>query len=259
MPELPDLQVISKNLSKTFSGEKLLKVTIHKTKKVTTPSEVLNNALGGCKVVSIDRDGKELIIKLDNGEKLALHLMREGQLSTTKDEKGKHKIVELEFENDKYLVMSDFMKQATVVLGPESSSVPDALSDDFTLDYLVSRLTKKKSSTIKPFLVDQSNVKGIGNAYADEILWAAGISPKSKCGKITDDAVKTLHAKIGDVLHYAEQKIRERDPNLISGEIRDFLNVHTKTSTHSPTGAEIIKEKISGKSTYYTSEQKLYQ
>lgn len=259
MPELPDLQVISGNLARRFVGKRLSSVTVQKTKKLTTSSGEFASAFAGATLASICRDGKELKLNFDNGNMLALHLMREGQLTAEDDGSSKHRIIELRFEGGAYLAMLDFMKQATAVINPPQNSVPDALSDSFTLEYLSSILAKKKTVTLKAFLVDQSNMRGIGNAYADEILWAARISPFSKCGNVPQESVTVLYEKIGEVLKGAEAKIRERSPDLISGEIRDFLNVHRKDVSQTPTGVEILNEKVGGKSTYYTSEQALYE
>lgn len=259
MPELPDLEVIGKNLEKRLSGKKVQNVNASKTKKQTTTTEQFVGALSGATVNSVRREGKELLFSFDNGIKVSMHLMREGQLYINEDGNIKHQIIKLEFEDGDFFVMSDFMKQAVAVIDPELSEVPDALSEGFTIDYLTSRLAKKKTATIKGFLVDQSNIRGIGNAYADEILWAALVSPKTKCGKIPQDAIEVLYQKIGEILLKAEDSIREREPDLISGEIRDFLCVHNKNATESPTGQPIINEKIGGKSTYYTQEQVLYE
>ncbi|OQW66771.1 DNA-formamidopyrimidine glycosylase family protein [Methylomonas sp. 11b] len=259
MPELPDLQVISKNLEKRLLGKKVLKVNASKTKKQTTTTEHFMDALCGASVSAVSREGKELIFSFDNGVKVSMHLMREGQLYINEEGNIKHQIIKLEFEDGDFFVMSDFMQQAIAVINPEYSDVPDALSENFTIDYLASCLDKKKTATVKGFLIDQSNMRGIGNAYADEILWAALISPKTKCGKLPRDAIEVLHQKIGDVLLRAENSIVERKPDLISGEIRDFLCVHNKNATESPTGHSIINEKIGGKSTYYTQEQVLYE
>ena len=259
MPELPDLEVISKNLEKRLSGKKIKKVNASKTKKLTTTTEQFMDTLKGATVKSIKREGKELFFYFDNDTIINMHLMREGRLHINEDGNEKHHIIKLTFEDDDFFVMSDFMKQAIASINPGIPEVPDALSENLTIEYLTARLDKKKNSTIKGFLIDQNNIRGIGNAYADEILWAALISPKNKCGKLPSSAIRTLHEKISEVLKKAEVSIREHEPDIISGEVRDFLSVHNKKSTESPTGQTIIKEKVSGKSTYYTNEQVLYE
>jgi formamidopyrimidine-DNA glycosylase len=112
---------------------------------------------------------------------------------------------------------------------------------------------------VKSFLLDQQLLGGIGNAYADEILWEARISPKSVVGKLPDQAVVKLAASIPAVLNHAIDYLRRHHAGMISGEIRDFLAVHNPKAKASPTGAPIIIEQIASKKTYYTEEQVLYR
>jgi formamidopyrimidine-DNA glycosylase len=107
--------------------------------------------------------------------------------------------------------------------------------------------------------MDQKVIRGIGNAYADEILWHALISPLSVCNKIPEDKIKTLAKSIKTVLHDAIKKILKSHPDIIKGEVRDFLVIHNSSKKKSPTGAEIKQTTIGGRKTYYTDEQELYK
>jgi formamidopyrimidine-DNA glycosylase len=82
--------------------------------------------------------------------------------------------------------------------------------------------------------MDQHVIRGIGNAYADEILWDAGISPFSISNKIPGKKIDALVKSIKSVLKEAEKEIVKRDPGIISGEVRDFLKIHNAKKTHSP-------------------------
>jgi formamidopyrimidine-DNA glycosylase len=117
---------------------------------------------------------------------------------------------------------------------------------------------KYKSRRIKDLLIDQKFVRGIGNAYVDEILWAARIHPASKTGKIPGKKVRELFNQIHKVLAAAERKIIKRNPEIIRGEIRDFLKVHNSKVKHSPKGVTIKKENLGNRITYYTDEQILF-
>ena len=150
------------------------------------------------------------------------------------------------------------MGQAKVSLDSEVSDVPDPFSEQFTEKYLRQRLAGKKRTAIKAFLINQDNILGIGNAYADEILWETRLSPATKCGDIPDNIVDVLYKNIIAVLKTAVNKIKEIEPDIISGEIRSFMNVHNKDKKLSPTGYEILTDKVSGKITYFTEEQILY-
>ena len=109
------------------------------------------------------------------------------------------------------------------------------------------------------FLIDQKMIRGIGNAYADEILWKTGLHPESICNKIPDDKIRTLAKDIKTVLKDAEKQILKIKPDSISGEERSFLKIHNSKKTKSPTGAKIQNKKLSSRITYFTNEQQLYK
>lgn len=257
MPELPDLQVIAQNLEKIYVNCCLEDIYLSEKAKINVESSNFKRVLLGKKVETIFRFGKEIGIGFEDGHYLYLHLMREGKLFKS-DTDVKNAILKLHFSDGKMLVMSDFMAQARVWLNPELSDVPDPLGDCFTIEYLRTRLLEKGKTVIKAFLIDQNNILGIGNAYADEILWKTKLSPSSKCGNIPENVVIELHQNIHLVLEDAIQKIKEIDPEIISGEIRSFLSVHNKDKKITPTGYEILTSKVGGKITYFTEEQVVY-
>ena len=170
----------------------------------------------------------------------------------------KNKIIELLFEDKTGLALTDWQQYANVKLNPEKPKVPDAFSKEFNVKYLENGFKRYKSKRIKDLLNDQKFVRGIGNAYVDEILWDAKISPYSAAGKIPGKKVKELYSSINKVLVNAEEEIIKREPDIIRGEIRDFLKVHNSKLAHSPTGGVIKKENIGSRITYYTDEQILY-
>jgi formamidopyrimidine-DNA glycosylase len=107
--------------------------------------------------------------------------------------------------------------------------------------------------------MDQNKIRGIGNAYADEILWDANISPFSVCNKIPTKKVAALLQSIKRVLRQAEKQILKSHPDLISGEVRDFLVIHNAKKKESPSGSPILVKKVGARKTYYTEEQHLYK
>lgn len=258
MPELSDLQVIAKNLDKIYANSCLINIYLSDKAKTNVEIRKYNQLLIGQKVKHVSRFGKEIKIAFANEHTLFLHLMREGKLFKTDDE-IKNIILKLEFEGDKILVMNDFMGQAKVFLDPDIPNVPDPFSEEFTEEYLKQRIAEKKRTMIKAFLINQDNILGIGNAYADEILWETRLSPATKCGNIPDNVISELHKNIITVLETAIKKIEEIELDIISGEIRSFMNVHNKDKKLSPTGYEILTGKFAGKTTYYTEEQILYE
>ncbi|WP_183564946.1 DNA-formamidopyrimidine glycosylase family protein [Mucilaginibacter sp. SP1R1] len=257
MPELPDLQAFSHNLDKKLAGKTVKHIAIINAKKLNVTHQELQDKLKGQKLDKVYREGKELHLKFSKGDILGLHLMLHGKLFLFQDKnENKYTIIEIHFNDDSGLVLTDFQGIATPTLNAEEKAAPDALSKDAGINYLTTRLQKTKTN-IKTVLLDQKIIRGIGNAYADEILWHAGISPFSASNKIPEEKIKDLVNSIHTVLKDAEKEILKANPDIISGEIRDFMHIHHSKKTHSPSGAE-IKIKEGARKTYYTGEQTLF-
>jgi formamidopyrimidine-DNA glycosylase len=255
MPELPDLQVFRSNLQKRFAGKTLQTFTIHNPKKLNTSEEKCKQALEGQWLKSVKRHGKELFFEFSNKEVLGVHLMLKGQFAEFSDFPPANLILELRFDGDKGLAITDSMSLTRVMLNPHTPVAPDALELQFNVKYLLNALQSNAKVPVKSFLMDQKVVRGIGNAYVDEILWEAKISPFSQCEQIPEAAARELHRKIKQVLKHGETQIKISHPDIIAGEIRDFMKIHNPNKTHSPTGAEILIQKLNKRKTYYTREQ----
>ena len=259
MPELPDLEVFSHNLNKKLAKKELEEVNVINKTRLKVPETQLKKSLEGATLKKIYREGKELHLAFDNDEVLGLHLMLHGKLHLfTKKNEQKNTIIELRFNDDTGLALTDYQGAATPTLNPETKTAPDALSKEMDFNFLKEKLSKKRTN-IKTFLLDQKNIRGIGNAYADEILWEAGISPFSICNKIPDAGIKTLTKSIKSVLEDAEKQILKTQPDIISGEVRGFLKIHNSKKKESPTGGKIHNKMVSSRITYYTDEQELFE
>lgn len=258
MPELPDLQVFSLNLQKKLARKKVTKVIVGKAKRMKTPAATLKKNIEKKTIKKVYRAGKELHFEFSDGTVLGLHLMLKGRLNFFEG-KNEHKytILELQFDDDTGLAMTDFQGQATPTLNPEEPDAPDALDTAVNYSFLKKALQTK--ATIKNLLLDQHVIRGIGNAYADEILWKAGISPFSISNKIPDTKIKALAKAIKSVLKNAEKQIRKSNPDIIAGEVRDFLDIHNAKKKTSPGGAAIKQSTASSRKTYYTDEQELFK
>jgi formamidopyrimidine-DNA glycosylase len=260
MPELPDLTVFAENLAKAVVGKKVVRAQYHLARPSGISSEGLADALVSGTIANVERVGKQVRFTTDKGHSLFVHLMLNGGFVLTTDkglEKLDNPVLTIAFSDGSALAVTDPKEWAKVSLNPESEEVPDALS--VTADYLKSKFQKKAKTLIKPFLLDQKLIGGIGNAYSDEILWSARISPKSEVGKLPPEAVDALLEAIPAVLNEATDYLRKHHPGIVAGEFREFLKVHQPSLKQSPTGAHIIKEQIASKKTYYTDEQKLYK
>jgi len=258
MPELPDLQVFSRNIHKEFAGKEVQRVKVIKEEAVR-PSAKEIKQLEHLDLEKVRREGKELYFEFENNMVLAVHLMLHGKFYQFKEKNSqRHTLLELLFEDGMGLALTDFQGKAHVTLNPAPKEAPDALSEKVNGRFLAEKLKKKRAS-IKSFLLDQKEILGIGNAYADEILWQAKISPLSIANKIPEKQINVLADAIKDVLKEAEKQIKKTHPDIINGEVRDFLNVHNPHKKESPTGAEIKHAQVNSRRTYYTEEQELYQ
>lgn len=257
MPELPDLTVFSQNLSVKLRGKKVRAINYHKDKRLNVSQGELSNVIAGNVIDDIRRSGKEVEFVFSNKATILVHLMLSGGFSITDvPATVKFRVLTIEFYDNASLVVADPKGLVTVNLNPAPPNVLDAL--EINGDYLRKKALDKPKALAKAFLIDQSIVRGIGNAYADEILWQARVSPKSIIGNIPDQIIDDLAKSITLVLTDAIEKIKASNPTIMSGEIRDFLVIHNPDKERSPTGHEVIKEQIASKTTYYTDEQVLY-
>jgi formamidopyrimidine-DNA glycosylase len=256
MPELPDLNVFAKNLDKNFAGKKVEKIEVENKSKLKVAVSQLKKEIEGSKLKQVYREGKELHFEFSNGNILGMHLMLKGALHLEGNQKNT--IIEIHFSGDDVLAFTDFQGMANITLNPVVKDSPDALSDEVNYKFLTEKLAKKRTN-IKTFIMDQNIIRGIGNAYADEILWESKIHPESVCNKIPDDKIKVLAKDIKSVLKDAEKQILKINPDMISGEERSFLKIHNSKKKESPTGAKIHNKMLNSRITYYTDEQELYK
>lgn len=257
MPEIPDLNIFGKNLTKRLTGKRLSEINILVPRKLKVPESDLKEAFEGQALTAITREGKELHFAFENGHVLGLHLMLHGTMYwyNGKNE-NKFTIAELLFADGTGLAITDWQKAVILTLDPKPTKVPDALN--IPEGYLIGAL-KGTSHPIKTVLTEGKVVRGIGNAYVDEILYAAKISPFSKANKIPENKVDVIVNAIKTVLADAENHISTVFPDTITEKERDFLQVHLPRHPLTPTGETILKAEINSRKTYYTESQVLFE
>ena len=262
MPELPDLQVFSKNLKNKIANKRIIEVGYFNQAKINIDEDAVKSKLLETKIADIVREGKELYFHLANESTFSVHLMLNGKFdicALSEISNIKYKILTIGFEDAQALVISDFQGLCKVTFDPKITGAPDALSEAFTLEYFQGAINNNKKKNVKAFLINQDVVKGIGNAYADEILWKANISPESIVGKIPEAKVKELFEAILYILNDAIVNIEKICPDIISGEERSFLRVHNSKRKQTKEGEEILIKKIASKTTYYIERQQLFK
>jgi formamidopyrimidine-DNA glycosylase len=256
MPEIPDIEVFSRNLKKLLAGKQVTKVKVVNGKKLKDTAKELSQALEGQKIRNVFRSGKELRIQFSKNGLLGIHLMLTGDLHFFEESnERKSTIVELQFKDGTGLALTDRMKNASVKLNPVDKAGIDALD----LNYKTLKEILNRKAAVKNILLDQDIIRGIGNSYSDEILWRTRISPFSKANAIPDEKIKELATTIKKVLKGATEKIYKNHPGKISSEVKEYLQIHTKKKTQSPTGKPILTAERGMLLTYYTDEQVMYE
>ena len=206
MPELPEVETIKNELAPHIIGHTVTGVTLFWQGIVRQPSvEEFCSRLIGQKITGVERRGKYLIFGLTSGEALISHLKMTGSLLLKPPDRFIRAIIHLDGETEIYFrdprklgVMWLVMDKNTVVdkLGPEP------LEAGFTSKVLAQRLSKR-TAPIKALLCDQSFVAGIGNMYADEALFSAGIHPLRSGKSLSPEEVGRLYRAIRQVLSAA--------------------------------------------------------
>lgn len=256
MAELPDLEVFAQILSRRFKGKTLKELEVKVIKKLNVTAAHLKAKLEGKKLSNVLRYGKTLHFHFGK-EILQVHLMLRGELEAmhSDSELPKYTILAFHFSGGEGFALVDSLRAATPTLNPDAAKAPDALEMD--KDYFTGVLFKSKKM-VKEVLMDQKKIRGIGNSYADEILWDARVSPFSISSTIPEKIVNKLLHSLKSVLKEAITAIAKENGDELRGELRDLMKVHGAKLKKSPSGAVVKSEKIGGRTSYYTDEQQLY-
>ncbi len=219
MPELPEVEVVRRGVHQVFVGRRISGVEVHHGRAVRRhlggPAD-FNSRLAGRRISDTDRRGKYLWLRLDDAGALVIHLGMSGQLRAnpdpTDDPSPAHLRVRLRFDSGPSL---DFVDQRTfggcfVSADPLTGPVPtelrrlarDPLDPRFDRDD-VARAIAASRAEIKRQLLDQTRVSGIGNIYADEALWRAGVHWASPGDRLGGDRVKAVLESAGAVMRAA--------------------------------------------------------
>ncbi len=205
MPELPEVETIKNELAPWVVGQTFADAAILDAKVVCggTPEEV-RSGLVGRKIRSLERRGKYLIFCLSGGKSLVIHLRMTGVLLLDPEQADRYASAVFHFSNGHRLVFSDRRRLGKIWLVDDASTVIcklgcEPLDEGFTPEVLEQRLSGRRIP-IKAALLDQSIVAGIGNMYADEILFAAGIHPLRKADSLSRKELRTLHKCTRQVL-----------------------------------------------------------
>ncbi len=238
MPELPDLEATKNFLAPRIRGQTIKEVELQSPVLLRRPTaEVFSTTLLNRSIHEIARFGKFLIFTFSPPACLYLNFMLTGRLSLQLPTAPKRKKMGFRFRlaNNLDLRYHDLknMGKLYLLLNDESTSLipgyneqgPDALDPSLTQEVFCQRI-KKFQGMIKNVLVNQRFIAGLGNAYADEILFVARVAPFRKRSQLTNKEIMELYWATQSVLKDAIIKITQRMGDTLDLEIRDFLHVH---------------------------------
>ena len=211
MPELPEVETVVRDLRAHGLEQAVIrKVDVRWPRMVsgTTPDRFVS-ALAGRTIVRLSRRAKYIVAALDSGDRLLIHLRMTGKLRFAEphERPGKHDHVVIALTDGRRLVFNDTRKFGRFQLvGTASDSLdslgPEPLDAAFTAEVLRRQLRGKRRM-IKPLLLDQTTVAGLGNIYVDESLWQAKIHPERCADTLSAAEINRLHTAIRDVLQRA--------------------------------------------------------
>jgi formamidopyrimidine-DNA glycosylase len=214
MPELPEVETISKALDKLVRGRTISTASLLRQRLAPDISPAsFAKVLRETTINFVHRRGKHILFDLSGGKTLIVHLRMSGRFSLlqaeTEDPKFTHAVFHfgtderLVFDDQRHFGLMKVVKTAKLHEAKELQKLaPEPFSEEFSVEYLSSILKTSKRS-LKEFLLDQTKVCGLGNIYAAEAMFAAGIHPATAANKVAANKVPLLYAAIRDVLRIA--------------------------------------------------------
>ena len=256
MPELPEVESLAAFLRTHAVGHAVARADAASFSVLKTFDPPLT-ALTGQVIARVGRHGKFLDLSTDQGLHLIMHLARAGWLRWRDDlpaappKPGKSPLAfRMRFDDGSGFDLTEqgTKKRLAVYLVRDPAEVPgvatlgpDPLAADFTLDTLAGLLTGRRTQ-IKGVLRDQSIIAGIGNAYSDEVLHAAKMSPFKIAASLTPDDVAVLYDAIKTTLGEAVERSAGLAAADLKGEKKSGLRVHGRAGQECPVCGDTIKE-----------------
>jgi len=259
VPELPEVETERGRLAERIEGRRIESVRIDDS-RLTRPEEPewVAARLSGERVAVVERRGKYLLVRLESGDVLVVHLRMTGSF---RYEPASHERAVLELDDGTRIAYRDLRRFGTWTLldageAEDHLSVrlgPEPLGRDFTAAYLVKRLSGRRAP-VKAAILDQRTVAGLGNIYADEALWHAGIHPLRPAGHLGIDEITALREGIRNALR---RGIRRQGADLgdgaySGGRMQREFRVYGRTGQPCDRcGMPIEKTRAGGRGTWF--------
>ncbi|HEX5370683.1 MAG TPA: bifunctional DNA-formamidopyrimidine glycosylase/DNA-(apurinic or apyrimidinic site) lyase [Dehalococcoidia bacterium] len=270
MPELPEVETIRRDLEMRIVGRRITGLTIAPDSGKPVPvlkgvdeATFREGVVGAC-IEAVERRGKYLALRLDTGALIVVHLRMTGALLHRRrgaepdrflravlslDDGSEVRFTDIRKFGGLWLV-DDFAEASSTGLGPEP------LSEGFSVDVLAAAVAGRKAP-VKSIILDQRRIAGIGNIYADEACYTAGIDPRRIGQTLTPTEVEALHAAVRQVLLFGVESrgasFRDyKDASGDSGSMQMHVKVFRRTGKPCfACGSIIERTKVGGRSTHY--------
>jgi formamidopyrimidine-DNA glycosylase len=263
VPELPDLEYIVAHLRPRLIGRTITEVIVREPivlRMLLPNAGGFAEALPGRAFQGLERRGPFLLFRL-NGAELIVHCMLAGrlQIAGKTDKPVSHLCFSVGLDNDEWLRYGDEKKMGKVYLTSEGAhdAIPgyeeqgvSILSPEFTFEKFES-LIRGKRRQARVFLMDQAALSAIGNAYADEILFAARIHPKSPCSSLSPEQRRLLYDSIRSVMAWGIAEV-EKAAQPVDVKVRGHMRVRNRKDERCPVcGGTIRRAGVLGYDAFY--------
>jgi len=258
LPELPEVETVTRSLQKQIAGKKITSTNIIYPKIIEKNSMPLKRIINN-QITSVGRRAKYIIVNFDSVI-MAVHLRMTGKLFITDHINNKHIHLTLKLNTNEYLVYEDVRKFGRISILDNIKDINqklgiEPLSKAFTFGWCKKNFIERHRQ-IKSLLLDQSFIAGLGNIYIDEVLWISKIHPKQKSSSISMKKLRKLHRAIKEVLtesiRYHGTTIRDFVfEGFKIGDYSSQLKVFNKTNLPCPRcEKKIVKLKIASRGTH---------
>ena len=281
MPELPEVETVKRGLEGLVIGKKIMSVSSDWPKSFPNDEAHVEEFMIGATITGIRRRGKAMIIELSTNYSLVVHLKMTGQMVYVGEQRfgaghpneslidslpDRSTRVTINFTDKTTLYFNDQRKFGYVKLVPNAEIEelpffkklgPEPLVDSFTSKEFIQRMQRRKNTTVKAALLDQSVLAGVGNIYADESLFTSQIHPARRVHQLTNKQLDTLLDEVKAVMNLSIEKGGSTDRNYVNAEGKkgsyiDFAQVFRREGEPCLVdGTIILKSRVAGRGTHY--------
>jgi len=272
MPELPEVEVVRRDLEREIVGKRVKSVEVDGMRSVRRHHnrKQFINRLEGMKFTGVERRGKYILCRLEGGDVLVIHLGMSGQLLRTKtarDAKAKHTHVIITFSQGGQLRFIDPRTFGEMFVTEVDSLARVSELSHLGIDPLENAMSwetfgsliSQRHAKLKALLMDQKFLAGIGNIYSDEILWGAGLKWDRMSDSLSAQEVRRLYRAmvetLQDAVKYRGSSLADQQYVDLYGKLGEYQLHHKVYARDGETCRrcrhEIVRERFGGRSTFY--------